>query len=79
MILKIKSIDAEILDVSTVSENVFIVNKWIIRYHIDFINDHTVDGQFSWIGNPHMPDIMRYIRKCYENTRFTKRTGTEEG
>jgi hypothetical protein len=68
MRLIIKSIEADILDLSTHSGDEFAISSWIIRYELtkNLHPLHVISGELQWTYSPDIKEIMDYIRKTNE-------------
>jgi len=67
MRIAIYTIRAKILDASTNEEDDYIIEKWTIEYMVDFLDGHTVHGQFDWLVMPDMKEILKFIREFHGN------------
>jgi hypothetical protein len=65
MKITIHSIEAQITDTSTMSENVFIIQRWVVKYEIVMEHDHVIQGRLNWSAVPNAYKIIKYITWFY--------------
>ena len=65
MNIRIESIEAEIIDLSTFEESDFKINRWVIKYEIVIEHDHVIQGRLNWSTVPDAYKILKYINWFY--------------
>jgi hypothetical protein len=65
MTIKIKSIEAEITDLSTFEESDFKINRWVIKYEIVIEHNHVIQGRLNWSAVPDAYKIIKFITWFY--------------
>jgi hypothetical protein len=66
MKIVIKSIEAEIINKSTVEENEFLISRWVVTYEIIIEHDHVLQGRLNWYATPNTYKIMKFINWFYD-------------
>jgi hypothetical protein len=65
MRITIKSIEAEIINASTNTEDNFIIDYWVIKYEIILEEGHTIEGTLKWDAVPYIYKIIKFIKWFY--------------
>lgn len=75
MIITIKSIGAEVINVSTNTEQKFRISTWQVQYHAIFpeanltLGYHSLDGIIGWMGDPKdIEGMLNYIKSFYNES-----------
>ena len=69
MKITITSIEAQIIDTSTVSENSFDISRWLVKYTIIIEHDHVIQGRLNWSAIPNTYKIIKFITWFYGKTK----------
>lgn len=73
----IKSIEANLIDTSTIEEDNYLIKHWVIKYEILFIEEgHNIQGSLDWTAVPNIYKIIKFIKWFYgkRNTNITQPT-----
>jgi len=65
MIIIIKSIEAELTDISTMEGSNFRIDRWVIQYEIVIEHDHIIQGRLNWNAVPIPYKIIKFINWFY--------------
>ena len=71
MKITIVSIEADIINTSTLTENSFDISRWIIKYEIIIEHDHVIQGKLNWSAIPNPYKIIKYITWFYGKRNTT--------
>lgn len=66
MRITIESIEADIINTSTLTENSFDINRWVVKYEIVIDHDHVIKGRLNWSAIPNSYKILKFINWFYE-------------
>ena len=64
----IRSIQAEILNTSTMDNDDFLINHWIIQYEI-VDSEHSIKGILKWTAVPIPYKIIKFITQFYDKRK----------
>jgi hypothetical protein len=63
--ITIKSIEAKLLDTSTLSKRDFMIMGWLVKYEKEIHNDlnlnHHIEGEIEWRKLPSIDEIMEFL------------------
>jgi len=65
MRIVITDIRARIIDASTKEESNFIIQDWIVSYHITFSPVDVISGSIEWSAVPVMHTIIKFLTHRY--------------
>ena len=76
MKIQINSIEANILDISTLTESNFKISRWVVKYEIVIEHDHVIQGKLNWNAVPNEYKIIKFINWFYakRNTNTSQPT-----